>query len=67
MESRRSFLKSIAPVAVAVMLPAAAVASQEDPCEFFARCLADAMQSRHGGGWHSEIDHQIGAAYIFKT
>jgi hypothetical protein len=56
MKNRRSFLQSIGPVAVVAMLPVPANASREDPCEFYARRLAEALESRHGGNWSVKTD-----------
>lgn len=66
MESRRSFLKSIGPAAAVAMLPFPADAVQEDPCAFFARCLAEAMETRHGGNWAVTNDKKHEFILILK-
>lgn len=59
MTGRRAFLKSIAPVAVAVIMPAQIEAKPvKDMCEYYAACLEKAMKDRHGGYWKIEINHE---------
>lgn len=59
MTGRRAFLKFIAPVAVASIVPARIEARPiEDVCEYYAGRLASAMTARHGGEWVVEINHE---------
>lgn len=59
MTGRRAFLKSLAPVAVAAIVPARAETKPTpDLCEYYAECLASAMKSRHGGQWKVELNHE---------
>lgn len=69
MNSRRAFLKAMGPAAAAIVVATSVKSAEEDEdlCLSLAQCLADEMQKRHGGRWHSEINHEIGAAYIFKS
>lgn len=59
MTGRRAFLKSMAPVAVAAIIPARVESNPaEDMCGYYAKCLVEAMESRHGGRWEVEINHE---------
>jgi hypothetical protein len=65
MRDRRTFLKSIVPVAVAITLPKPAEASQ-DICQFYADQLGAAMKARHGGNWSVEVNHKTTCAIIAR-
>lgn len=67
MQSRRIFLKAIAPAAAALSLPAKAEDSQDDICRFHAERLAEAMKARHGGNWVADVNHEAFGAFVFKT
>lgn len=63
MHSRRIFLKSIAPVAAALSLPAKSEASQVDDCRFYADRLEEAMKAKHGGEWIIALNPQGGSIF----
>lgn len=72
MTSRRAFLQAIGPAAAAIVVVSKPAMSEEkdsgeDICRSLAARLAREMQKRHGGHWHSEINHELGAAYVFKS
>lgn len=67
MHSRRIFLKTLAPAAVALTLPAKSEASQDDICRFYADRLAEAMKARHGGNWVADVNHEALGAFVFKA
>lgn len=59
MTGRRAFLKSLAPAAVAAVVPVRVDARPlTDMCDYYAECLAEAMKNRHGGYWKVELNHE---------
>lgn len=67
MQNRRIFLKSIAPAAAALTIPATAEANQQDDlCRFYAEQLGAAMKARHGGDWNIDINHKTACAIIAR-
>lgn len=67
MTNRRAFLKSIAPVAAVAMLPSIGRADgPEDPCEYHARCLAEAMKTKNGGDWNVKFDKSLNFVLICR-
>jgi len=59
MNSRRAFLKSIAPAAAVVMIATKAAPNDSgDICEELATMLAMEMEKRHGGRWVVAVDHE---------
>lgn len=65
MPNRRTFLKSIVPVAAAITFPKTAEASQ-DLCQFYADQLEAAMKARHGGDWSVDVNHKTACAIIAR-
>jgi hypothetical protein len=63
MQNRRIFLKSIAPLAAALSLPAKAEGSQEDDCRFYADRLEEAMKAKHGGDWVIALNPDGGSIF----
>lgn len=66
MQNRRIFLKSIAPLAVALSLPTKTEASQDD-CRLCADRLEEAMKATHGGEWVIELNPAVGAIFGRRT
>lgn len=63
MHSRRIFLKTIAPIAAALSIPAKTEASQDDPCRFYADRLEEAMKEKHGGDWVIALNPNGGSIF----
>lgn len=63
MHNRRIFLKSIAPLAAALSIPAKTEARQDDDCRFYADRLEEALKAKHGGDWVIALNPQGGSIF----